>query len=95
MWSHKRLSTTSLMAGSSFANDRSLQLPDADLVLVVMRLLPDEVRAYVQLMSPQRGIFEWLDSLPRRDIGLKASGQWVLRVYVGLSLGAEPGCPTG
>ena len=33
-----------IVAGSSFANDRSLQLPDADLVLVVMRLLPDEVR---------------------------------------------------
>ena len=38
-----------VLAGSAFAGDVSLVLPDADKVLVTMRLLPDQVREYVQL----------------------------------------------
>ena len=38
-----------VLSGSAFAGDMSLTLPDADKVMVIMRLLPDSVREYVQL----------------------------------------------
>ena len=56
-----------IVAGSSFANARSLQLPDADLVLVVMRLLPDEAQAYVQLHGSYGTCSELKDAVEHYD----------------------------
>ena len=45
-----------VLSGSAFAGGMSLTLPDADKVMVIMRLLPDSVREYVQL----HGSYIWV-----------------------------------
>ena len=56
-------SHSQLLAGSAFSRNISLVLPDADKVLVTMRVLPDQVREYVQLNGSYESCAEVIEAI--------------------------------
>ena len=54
-----------VLAGSAFSRNMSLVLPDADKVLVTMRVLPDQVREYVQLSGSYGSFAEEIEAIVR------------------------------
>ena len=63
-----------VLSGSAFAGDMSLTLPDADKVMVIMRLLPDSVREYVQLHGSYGSFAEVRSAVDQYDQKLRAFG---------------------
>ena len=67
-----------VLSGSAFAGDMSLTLPDADKVMVIMRLLPDSVREYVQLHGSYGSFAEVRSAVDQYDQKLRALGSGLL-----------------